>query len=77
MRRGKRCLKEMQQKYHQILQNVFSNLLVHMNCFTILINRRLQSQLLSLTKGLCFLFLFLKTTATEKESYKVTHSEDQ
>lgn len=53
---GERCLKEMQQKYHQNPQNVFSNWLVHMNCFTIL--RRLQSQSLSLAEELCFLFFF-------------------
>lgn len=70
MRRQERCLKEMQQ-YHQITQNVFSNWLVHINCLIMLINRRLQSQSLSLTE-LCFLFLlkinqFMKNTATEEK----------
>lgn len=80
MRRGERCSREMQWKYHQIPQHVFSNCLVHMHCFTTLINRRLQSQSLSLTEELCiFSFFqmnqFMKTTETEEETYKVMQSQ--
>lgn len=75
-----RSLTEVQQECLQNPQNVFVNWLIHMVCFIILINRRLQSQSLSLTE-LCFLLLFLKanqfkkSTTTKEETYKVMLSQ--
>lgn len=72
-----RILTEMQQECHQNPQNVFSNWLVHMSCFIILINR-LQSQSSSLTEEQVFFLKanqFKKSTTTKEETYKAMLSQ--